>query len=503
MINLMYLVLTALLALNVSAEILNAFKTVDASLMTANATIDAKNESIFKSFEKKLEDEKTRQRAEIWKPKADQAKKLADDMYRYLNDLKLQMKKEADLEIVDGVEHYKEDNLDAATRMMVENKKGDELQKRLEKFKQDLLAIDPEIKANFLNGLPIDTRVPKTVNEGNNTWSAAYFRMTPTIAAVTILSKFQNDIRNSEAMVVDFCHRKVGEVEVVFDAFQAFAGTNSTYLMPGQELQISAGVGAFSKKALPTVTVDGSPVALNDQGVAEYKTTVGQPGNYVKTVKVTFTKPDGTVDVVEKKVEYAVGKPTSITVSADAVKVLYVGLDNPISVIGGSKGAEKIQASIDQGSLTPTGKGGQYIARVTTPGKATITVKDDEGKSERVEFKVRTVPPPVAKIGPSAGGRMSVNVFKAQAGVRADLENFIFEGVRYDVESFTMITTGKGFENSGPQVSQNSGPYFTADTKRIMEMCKPGSTVILDRIVVKGPSGRMTLQGSPAFNLTN
>ena len=84
--------------------------------------------------------------------------------------------------------------------------------------------------------------------------------MTPTIAAITMLSKFQNDVKNSEAQVVDFCHRKVGEVEVVYNEFQAFAGTNSQYLMPGQELVITAGVGAFSKAAKPSITIDGAGV---------------------------------------------------------------------------------------------------------------------------------------------------------------------------------------------------------------------------------------------------
>jgi len=76
MINLMYLVLTALLALNVSAEILNAFKTVDDSLQTATATIDSKNSDLFKSFQRKLQDPSSRDRAMIWLPKAEQARKI-------------------------------------------------------------------------------------------------------------------------------------------------------------------------------------------------------------------------------------------------------------------------------------------------------------------------------------------------------------------------------------------------------------------------------------------
>src|SRR5438105_9342946 len=91
MINLMYLVLTALLALNVSSEILNAFKTVNNSLMNANGIIETKNQNIFNSFEAKLKDPKTAQLAAIWKPKADKAKGLADDMFSYLENLKVEL----------------------------------------------------------------------------------------------------------------------------------------------------------------------------------------------------------------------------------------------------------------------------------------------------------------------------------------------------------------------------------------------------------------------------
>ena len=119
MINIMYLVLTALLALNVSAEILNAFKTVDRSLITATGIAEQKNVDIFKSFAKKIEDPKTKEKAEIWLPKAEQAKKLADDLTAYINALKTELKKEAGAKIVAGKEEYKEDDLEAATRLFV------------------------------------------------------------------------------------------------------------------------------------------------------------------------------------------------------------------------------------------------------------------------------------------------------------------------------------------------------------------------------------------------
>ena len=84
MINLMYLVLTALLALNVSAEILNAFKTVDNSLNKTNSTINISTANIMESFKMKLSDPKTRDKATIWMPKPEQPQKLTNDMYNYI-----------------------------------------------------------------------------------------------------------------------------------------------------------------------------------------------------------------------------------------------------------------------------------------------------------------------------------------------------------------------------------------------------------------------------------
>ncbi|RFM26594.1 type IX secretion system motor protein PorM/GldM [Deminuibacter soli] len=496
MINLMYLVLTALLALNVSNEILNAFKTVDRSLNNASATINDKNAAIFKSFEAKLKDPASRERAEKWLPKAQEAQKLSEDMFAYLEGLKVELKKQSGLEVKNGVEEYKEDNLEATTHLFVEGKYGKELQQKLADYKNKMLAIDPDIKTEFAKTLPIDLSIPKTQEATNQKWEFAYFHMTPTVAGITIMSKFQNDVRNSEAMVIDAIHRKVGEVAVVYDQFQAIASQSSAYLMPGQELTITGGVGAFSKAAAPTVSIDGATVPLNADGVAEYKTTVGGPGAYTKKVHISFKKPDGTMGSLDKDIVYNVGSPTGASVSADKVKVLYIGLPNDLSVSGGSVGDEKVQVKLDNGSLEKTGPG-KYVAHPSTAGKANVTVVAD-GKPTNFEFRVKSVPDPVAMIGKDKGGRVPTNNLKAQQGVRAELENFVFEGVSFNVTSFVVYATGAGFGNPG--IAQNAGAYFGADAKRIMSKLQPGSTLVIDEIKAVGPDGRTRTLPTLAFN---
>lgn len=493
MINLMYLVLTALLALNVSNEVLNAFKTIDKSLTTANETIDKKTKTIFASLSEKANDPKTQELARIWMPKAEQAKQLSDEVSTFIEGLKTEIKDASGFNAKNGA--YKESNLDVPSRIMIDKNRGDELLKKLTAYKSAMLSLDPEINAEFKNSLPLDLSMPEVKNSNNKTWAAAYFRSTPSVAAITILSKFQNDIKNAEAQVVEFAHNKIGAVKVVYDEFQALATANAQYLLPGQEFNITAGVGAFSKNARPTVTIDGAAVPLNAEGLAEYKTTAGGPGTYTKRVNISFVKPDGTTSTITRDITYTVASPTGLTVSADAVKVLYVGLDNPISVGGGSgTSADNLRVSISQGSIS--GSRGKYTAKVTTPGTATVSVNDGKGTTN-FEFRVKSVPAPTAMVGASKGGRIRVNDFKAQAGVRAELENFVFEGVKFTVSSYTITFAGAGYpEFMHKAVSGNS---FNA-ARSLIERAQPGSTITIDEIRAVGPGGSRTL-APIAFNL--
>ena len=492
MINVMYLVLTALLALNISSEVLNAFRTMNKSFANASATIDQKTATIFASLEQKMNDPKTRDLTAIWKPKAERAKQLADEMVAYIENIKIQIQNEAG-----GVNggHFNEKNTNAATKLLVDEKGGKELLHKLTDFKTSLLGIDQKIDAKFANNLPLDLSMPIVQNKSNKNWEDAYFRRTPAIAAITVLSKFQSDIKNAEAQVVEFCHGQIGEVHVVYDEFQALATANAQFLMPGSEFTITAGVGAFSKNAKPTVTIDGVSVPLNANGLAEYKTIAGGPGTYTRKVNISFVKPDGTTATLSKDITYTVASPTGLTVSADAVKVLYVGLDNPVSVGGGSgTNANNMRVSINQGSIA--GSGGKYVAKVTTPGTATITVNDGK-QSSNFEFRVKSVPTPTAMVGASKGGRMRANDFKAQAGVRAELENFVFEGVKFTVSSFTITFTGAGYPEFRHQsVSGNS----FGSARSLIEKALPGSTITIDEIKATGPGGTRTL-APIAFNL--
>jgi gliding motility-associated protein GldM len=420
------------------------------------------------------------------------------------------LKVESKLKIVEGVEEFREDDLDAGTRLLVESPpsgkgKGKELFNKLKNFRDQLMAIDPDLAKEIGPTLPVDLRTPKTNQEPKTDkeieqWAFNYFHMTPSVAGLTMLSKFQNDIKNSEAQAVEFCHKEIGEVELIYDEFKALAQPSTQYAMPGEQIIITAGLGAFNKAARPVITVDGANVPLNPDGAAEYKMTAGAAGAYSKKVTISYTKPDGTIARVDKEVKYTVGVPSGLVVSTDKTRVFYQGLDNPLSITGGG-GDEKVNLTVEGPGVKSSKAGpGQYIVNCEQLGTAIVTASDGKN-NQKISIPIKKVPNPLATVGGKYGGGIAANVFRVQRGVAAELRDFVFEGVRYDVISYTIYFTGKGFEENIGFADCTAGSYFTPEAVALIKRCQPGTTVVIDEIKVKGPGGTRTLDQNISFTL--
>lgn len=490
MINLMYLVLTALLALNVSSEILNAFKVVDKSLRDSNTTLTSANSTLYKSLESKVADPVTREKATIWNAKALQAQKLSADMYNYIDQIKTDLKKQAGSKMVNGQEQFKEDDLEAATRLFGNGdggkNLGPELEKRLLQYRRDMLNIDPEIRVQFEKTLPIDT-MPVRGQDGNpKPFTEAYFHMTPTVAGLTLLSKFQNNVKNAENQVVAYAHSKVGEVKVKFDKTGVLIGQSSNYVMPGQEIQVTAGIGAYSSAAVPQISINGSGVPVVD-GVGTYKFQASGGGAHTVPVTIRYKDQDGNDKTETKNVEYVVGTPGGAAVMLDKMNVFYIGVDNPVT-IGSPTGWDKTKVSMSGGSITQK-SGSAWNVRVSAIGPASIMVNADN-KPSQFSFRVKRIPDPVFKVG-SGRPRVPAVEFKNQQFARAELENFDFD-LRYSVVSATVYFSGAGFPNVA--TASISGGSL-AGLSSYMSRCGPGTVVTFDNVKVSGPDGTRSVEG--------
>jgi gliding motility-associated protein GldM len=484
MINLMYLVLTALLALNVSSEILNAFKVVDASLQKSNSSIEGSNATIFQSLKDKLSKPETKEKADIWAPRANDAKTFADQMYNKVEQLKDSLKRAAGYNPEKGDSTFKEDDLEAATRLFITNKKGTQLLQDLTNFKTQILGISPEISKEFANKLPLDLSVPKSQSANKNlSWEYNYFHMSPTVAVLTILSKFENDIRNTENQIVTYCHNQIGQVEVIYNKSVALVSQSSNYVMPGQSIKVKAGVGIFSSAVAPTINIGGQSF-LATEGYAQTEIAAGGAGLHSIPVTIVYKGQDGKDVTVTDKVEYVVGVPGGAAVMLDKMNVLYVGVDNPVT-IGSPVGWDKTSVSMSGGSIS--GSGSSRSVRVSAVGAASITVTAD-GKSTTFPFRCKRIPNPIFKVG-DGKARMASVAFKSQSYCRAELENFDFD-LKYSVAGATVYFSGANFSNVA---TASIGGNSLASLGALIAKCGPGSVITFDNIRVSGPDGTRTI----------
>jgi gliding motility-associated protein GldM len=271
----------------------------------------------------------------------------------------------------------------------------------------------------------------------------------------------------------------------VYDQFSAVVGQSSNYLMPGEEMQISAGVGAFSKAAQPQITIGGVGSPIGADGMAVKKFNVSGSGQQSQNVVVTYMKPDGTKETKNIEVKYTVGQPGVAAVSPDKMNVLYFGIENPIT-IGSPVGWDKTSISMTGGTITGSGPS-RMVKPAASTGKAIIKVTTDKG-SKDFEFRCFPIPAPKFKIA-DGKARMPAVTFKSQNVCRAELENFYFD-LRYSVVSATVYFSGANFPSV--KIGNITGSSL-ASVDNFIKQCGPGSVITFDNIKVSGPDGQRTI----------
>jgi gliding motility-associated protein GldM len=311
----------------------------------------------------------------------------------------------------------------------------------------------------------------------------------PLVAGMALLSKIQNDVKNAEADVVSYLMKAIDANDFKFDKLSAVVVAPTSYVLAGQPYEAQVFLTASDSKKEPDVFVNGSKLET-EEGKGIYKAPTGKPGFYKWKGVIKVKKPDGSVEEYEtEEVEYQVAEP-SVNVSPDKMNVLYIGVENPITVSGAGIPAEKIIATISDGSLSKSSGAGSYIARVDKQGKANVTVYYEPKPGERKnlgtkEFRVKRIPDPVCKFGGRATGKLARAVMAASSGLIAELENFDFDA-RFTVKSFTFTITLK----SGDAIPyKSSSAYLTQEMKDAIGRIRPGEKIYFDEIVLNEPGG--------------
>ncbi len=492
MINLMYLVLTAMLALNVSDSVLNAFKLVREGLETTNNNFSDKNDVTYSLFEKQL-----KARPEKVRPyydKAILAKKYSDDLKGYIDKIKQELIKRGDG--LDPKTHdiVRRDDQDVSTHYMMGEGNNGEAKllkaKIIDTRKKFLDLMDPKERAIADRNMTLNAIDPKGLAESGvpETWEIQNFEGVPLTAAVTLLSKMQADVENAEATVVDHLYKSIdSDVTIAVDQFKAVAVAPTSYLIVGQPYKAQVFLTAFDSHENPDVTVNGSKLPVS-AGMGDYTVSTNKQGIFTWIGSIHIKDKDGKDKEYKTDPQtYQVSAPSAV-VSADKMNVLYIGVPNPVSVSAPGIPLEKVRASLGAGSLS--GSNGHYIARVTAPGKTTFTVTGEVDGKQRVlgstEYRIKRIPDPIAKFGGIGSGRLSAGAIKAQAGVAAVLEGFDFDA-HFEVVKFTMSVNKARQLDLFTDVSSGAG--LTPAMHTALQGISPRDRVSIDDIMVKGPDG--------------
>lgn len=502
MINIMYLVLTALLALNVSAEIFNAFKIVDKGLVKSNVALDKQNKALPGSIKKSAKRDATLQK---YADRVDQVGTISKGATDYFDALIVKLIddtgdkngviSDGDYVMKDGKRKdlKGKKNKDYATRILFEKGDGEKIKQKLIDLKNQFADFaDPEERDSLFNSLPIEIDEKTWKQKKKKNWSDLMFKQMPVQAIIPIFRKFNNDVKASESTMLNYLANKVGLVDdVKLDKFSVTASPKKSYIIKGDPYEAEIFLTAFageSSKAGIRVTVNGKSLPINNEGKATYKVTPNSLGEKKYTAKIFVTNPvtNETKDY-ENTFSYEVGE-RSVSVAATKMNVFYVGVDNPIEVSAAGVPSSQVKVSMGGaggGTIKKNGDG-TFTVKVSKPTKKGEFAKVNisaPGLSDSRDFRVKRIPTPVAKISNSRGGGMKTGEFKAQSSVRADLENFDFD-VRCNISGYRVVRVPK---RADVQVAVNPGGKFNGETRSLVGKAKPGDRFFFENIKCKCP----------------
>lgn len=489
MINILYLVLLGLIALNVPENLLDSFKKIGDSLSTSTRNVEAGIKQNYTAFDKHLKDEPAKAKPIYDRAKA--ASALADKLYNDVEELKKQLIDQTGGVSAQTGDYAGRDNMEASERLMIKNHKGEELQKEIIETKEKLMALlDEKDKPSVKLSLDATPPAPAP-GKPQKDWDEANFGANIPVAAVmTTFVKIQSDARNDEAQVVKKLMSKFDQAVVNLDKFEAVAVAPTSYVVVGQPYKAQVFLTASDSHQIPDVSVGGSKLPVVD-GKGVYTGNTSSEGMKTWEGTITVKQTDGQTKTYKTGTQtYQVAKPSAV-VSPDKMNVLYMGVQNPLSVSAPGIPVDKLHVSISGGGGSLSGSKGHYEARVTSIGEAMVNISAELEKGKTVnlgstKFRVKRIPDPKAQFGGKSGGTSPAVNLRQQDRLFAKLENFEFDA-KFVVKSFKMFVAKP---HQDAILTTSSSAELSAAQRAALASLTPGSTIYFDDIVAVGPDGQ-------------
>jgi gliding motility-associated protein GldM len=510
MIGMMYLVLTALLALNVSKDVLDAFILVDQGLTKTTHNFAKKNSSYYTDFDAAYELNPAK--VEMWQKKAHEVREMSEELYNFIFECKKEIvtiSEGADTEAIHDNEVHLElvngkDNNNIPAEVMILNKKGTELKDKITKYRETLLGLieDKEAYASVVAALEstLDTKDPVAGGHGkgeNPTWESEHFEHLPLASVITILSKMQSDVRNAEAEILSYLLSQIDAGSFKFNKIEAVVLASSDYVFKGQEYKARVFLAAYDSTKFPKIEIAGGGELPVEDGKGIYTGNTSSVGSKKWGGTILLEGDDGTTIRKEFAAEYQVAEASAV-VSPTKMNVFYRGVGNPVAISVSGIPKEKIQAEISKGRITRAANGDWEVMPAAGPEGEVVSVRvyamvdNNRRFMGSMDFRVKDVPAPEAMFAKRSQGAISLTDLTRTATVEAELKNFDFD-LKFTVTEFTVsaVLSG-GFTRS----EKSTNNQLTAAQRDILGQMSSGKIVTFTDIKAIGPDGKSRLLNS-------
>jgi gliding motility-associated protein GldM len=517
MIGMMYLVLTAMLALNVSKEAVEAFKKVDKGLTQTISNYVLKNNLIYQEFDRAAAENPTK--AGKYKTAAYAVKERADEAYTYIQGLKIEIINTAEgpenLAVVGNeviIEAVKRiDQTDVPTQILI----GDDNSGKANDLK-DILSNYREFLITTLEGKNKSAedalRTSLNTDDGKNKdgkvekWENLNFQTLPLVAVICILSEMQLAVRNGETEVLNYLYSQIDASSFKFNKLSPIVIPQSNYVTQGGSYEAQIFISATDTTQKPEITINGgSKLDIDETGKGIYKVAATSIGTKKWGGVIALKAPDGSIKSYTFDSQYVVGEP-NVIVSPTAMNVMYMGIPNPIDVSVPNVSPDKISIKVVNGTLTtekvknPKGTpfpGAWAVTPTSLDQKvqviATANINGKVVQYPPYEFRVKRIPPPIAVFGGKNEGSITRANAVNQVGVFAQMPDFDFD-LQYNITGFTILFS----DSRGDFEQKSSNSTLTTQQKDLINRLTRGKYLTIKDITALGPDGK-TVSLSPVI----
>ncbi|WP_412983890.1 gliding motility protein GldM [Pontimicrobium sp. IMCC45349] len=504
MINLMYLVFIAMMAMNMSKEVLSAFGLMETKFANSNEATTDRNDKLLADL--KVKGDENPEQFKVPAARAEQVKIATDKFYTYLAGLKADLIKQGKYELNEQGKLPFEamDKTDILDEMWFTgdrlSKPGEAVMAEIEAYKasiNEILATDESYRgqADAFNKLFSTEKVPNKDGKEID-WLSYHFKGFPAIASFTKLTAMQNDVKVTESEMLSLFLGNIVSEATTLNNYQAIVLADKSAFFAGEKFQGRVVIGKYANVPPTKLVVKGEEInlseAIDSTGAATLNFNVGNVGEGEIDGEFTFIENGEELKIPIKANYVVVPRPNSATISADKMNVVYRGVENPMTISFAGVPDNKVNANAPGLRKVANGK---YIMSPQGGREVTISVSatldDGTPTADKKLFRIKDIPKPEGTIAGTPNNvklpRNNVEI----ATIGAQLPDFDFE-LPLTVTSFKIKIPGQ------PSVNVN-GNKLNSQAKSALRRAKRGDGIQIFDIKVKTNSSVRIKTASPVF----